>query len=216
MKRIFLGLVAVGLLLAGCGGNKVEVKADMKPEGPQKPAWVDKGGIFKGDSAAVVEGVGIADKGPNISLMREKADTRARADLAAQLKVVVKKLTQDYMSDHKDYFDEKNTAGSDEMTTVVSKSVVDQTLVGSHIVDRWTDPATGALYALARMEIGDGLYDSYQNALRKALRAEHQLVTKQNMKEAIADLDKEVDSQRKRETTILGATDPAPKVDPNQ
>ncbi|HVZ80216.1 MAG TPA: LPP20 family lipoprotein [bacterium] len=213
MKKILMGLLAAGLLAAGCGGNKAEVKPEAQVEGPVKPAWVDKGGVYMGDKGSIVEGVGIADKGPNISLMREKADSRARADLAAQLKVAVKKLTSDYMSDHKDYFDQANTAGSDEMTTVVSKQVVDQVLVGSHIVDRWTDPETGALYALARMDIGDGLYDAYEAALKRALKSQHKLATQQDMKAAMADLDKEVADQRQHEDKIIGANQSAPAVE---
>ncbi|GEM_PF-622577 len=212
MKKALLGLLAAGLLLAGCGGTKMEVKT-VASNG--KPDWVEKGGgVFKGDVNSVVYGVGIADQGPNISLMREKADSRARADMAAQIKVTVQKLTMDYMSDHKDYFDQKDTAGSDEMTTVVSKQVVDQTLMGSHIIDRWTDPQTGALYALATMDITDGFYDSYEQALKKALRTQHQLETKQNMDDAMGQLDKAVSDQHQREATIIGATDPAPKVQP--
>lgn len=212
MKKFVMGLMAAGLLLAGCNGTKEEVKPDVKADSG-KPAWVDKGGVYMGDKGSVVEGVGIADQGPNISLKREKADSRARADLAAQLKVAVKKLTADYMSDHKDYFDQANTAGSDEMTTVVSKQVVDQVLVGSHIVDRWTDPSTGALYSLARMNIGDGLYDAYEAALKRALKAQHKQATQADMKEALANLDKEVTDQRDREDKIIGATQPAPQVE---
>ena len=80
-----------------------------------------------------VQGIGpdACQRGGDPAQGNETADSRARADLAVQLKVGVKKLTLDYMSDHKDYFDEKNTAGSDETTTVVSKQVVDQVLVGS-------------------------------------------------------------------------------------
>jgi hypothetical protein len=209
MKRFFLSLVVAGLALSGCAGNKGAVKKDNN----DRPDWADKGGIFKDEDGTVVYGVGIADKGPNASLKREKADSRARADLATQLKVVVKRLTLDYMSDHKDYFDEKNTAGSDETTTVVTKSVVDQTLIGSKIVDRWTDPETGAQYSLARMQVGDPLYDSYQAALRRSLKAQHRLETEQRMKDALGELDKEIADQRENEARILGATKRAPEID---
>lgn len=211
MKKFWMGLAASALLLSGCGANKVEVKKDTNA----KPDWTDKGGVFNDDGNAVVYGVGIADNGPNISLMREKADSRARADLAVQLKVAVKKLTLDYMSDHKDYFDQKNTAGSDEMSTVVSKQVVDQTLIGSRIIDRWKDPETGALYSLAKLKVGDGVFDAYENALRKSLRNQHRLETEERMNNALGQLDKEITDQRQRENQIIGANDPAPKAGPS-
>ncbi len=169
-------------------------------------------GAFKGDNGTVFYGVGISDNGPNLSLRREKADSRARADVAVQMKVGVQKLTMDYMSDHKDYFDKDNTSGSDEMTTVVSKSVVDQALVGSHIVDRWEDPKDGSLYSLAKLEVGDSLYDSYEQALKKTLRAQHKMETQAQMNDALDKLDTEVGRQRRRESDIMGATEQAPKI----
>jgi|SRR5579859_2462200 len=128
------------------------------------------------------------------------------------MKVSVQKLTMDFMSDHKDYFDKENTSGSDEMTTVVSKTVVDQVLVGSQISDRWEDPKSGTLYSLARMEIGDSLYNSYEKALKKTLRSQHRLETEDRMNDALGKLDTEVSRQRRREQDIMGANDPAPKI----
>ena len=199
-----------GGLLAGCSSAPA-VKAEAPK--PVKPEWVTKGsGAYSGDAATVFYGLGVANAMPNIALQRKMADQRGREEVAATLKTSLKSMVKDYMDHHVDYFKAEDTAGSDEFSSYVSKSVVDAELMDSRVVDHWDDPDTGALYALVRMDSGSHLYDQYKDTLKQALRDAHGAALKARTEDAIKDLDKAVADERGREKEILGATDPAPKA----
>lgn len=186
-KKSIAILVGI-LLLAGCALS---------------PTWVMKGsGAFPGDREARIYGVGIGQS-HNLQMRKDMADNRARQELADTLKTTVQRLVKDYMKEHKDYFN-MEAAGADEFVTIVSKSVTDAVLVGSQIIDRWEDEKSGALYALAVMDLNSSFYDQYKEKMKKAIREQHRAVIKTRVKEAEADLDKEIEKQRKREKEILG------------
>ncbi len=132
------------LFLAGCAG------------GPSKPDWIIKGsGAFPGDKGGVLYGVGIAAKSPNLAMQRQKADSRARQELGRVINTYVASFMKDFMEEHQDFVDKKGT-GSDEFTSVVSKTVSEATLVGSQIIDHFSD-SDGTLYALGKLATDDVL-----------------------------------------------------------
>jgi hypothetical protein len=193
-------------LLAGCGGAPVK-----KAEAPAQPAWIVKGtGAYSGEAETIFYGVGIANAMPDISLQRKMADERAREEIAVTLKISIKSMIKDYQDHHVDYFNAADTAGSDEFSSHVSKSVVDAELVDSKIIDHWSDPDTGALYSLARMDTTSQLYDQYKESLKEALREQNGAVLKARTDEALKDLDTAVQDQRSREKQIMGVTEAAP------
>jgi hypothetical protein len=140
---------------------------------------------------------------PNISLMREAADSRARGNVASAIKTSVAKLTRDYMDMHVDYFNQ-DAAGSDEFISVVSKLTSDQTLLNCRVIDHWQDPKTGAYYSLARMDQSDEFYKDYKDAMKKAISDQHLAIVTQKRDEAEKTLDAEVEKLRANEDKILG------------
>jgi len=193
MKRTkFLSGMAAVLFMLGCATVA------------NRPDWVTKGsGAFPGDPATKVYGVGVAGPDPNTAVQIEQARSRARADLASQIKTVVQRLVKDFMESHKDWFNLEDTAGSDEFFSYVSKQVVDETLMGSKQLDSWKDPKTGDLYMLYGLDLGSSFYDSYKEGIKRMLREKHRAVVKERADEAINELDKAVEEQRQREKEII-------------
>ncbi len=192
MRRITKIVTGLSVLafLAACGGG-------VKP-----PEWVTKGsGAFPGDQGAVLYGVGVASKSPNIALQRKIADNRARQELAAQISTYVATFMKDFMEQHKDYFN-PDAAGSDELVQFVSKSVSEATLVGSQIVDRWTDPRDGTLYSLAVLRVDDVL-NQIKEKTKQAIRAQHRAVVVEKANELVKELDKAVEQKRQYESGVV-------------
>jgi len=191
LKWLLLSVFAVSII--GCASA------------PMKPEWVTKGsGAFPGDPSTKVFGMGVYGPSPNTAVRLEGARTRARADLAATLSTNVKRLTKDFVEEHKDWFNINDTAGSDEFLSIVTKELTDQTLVGSKQVDSWEDPKMGDLYMLYVVDMGNDFYNSYKQTLRRAISEKHRAVVVERMNEALQDLDKEVDKERAKEKEVLG------------
>lgn len=169
----------------------------------KKPDWVVKGaGAFNEPNK--IYGVGVYGKTPNKAAQLEGAKTRARAEIATTLSTNVQKLVRDFMEEHRDWFNLNDTAGSDEFLSVVTKQVTEQTLVGCKQVDSWEDPTTGDLYVLFVLDLGNNLYNSYKQSLRRVISEQHRAVVAERVNEALKELDKEIEKQRQREKEILG------------
>jgi len=202
MKKVVIVAVMAGIMV-GCSGNKM-YKADKVEISTPQPEWVMKGSAaFPNEPKTVFYGVGVANPMPNIALLRETADNRARANIASEMKTAVEKLVKDYMDMHVDYFN-KDSAGSDELTSFVSKSVTDAILINCRIIDRWQDPKTGAFYSLAKMDQNEEFYKQYKEALRRSLSDAHYNIVKEKADKALTDLDSDIEKQRQREKEILG------------
>jgi len=193
-KQIVTFLIASGIIISCTSAIK-------------SPNWVTQGsGAFPGEPTNLIYGVGVAGPDPNPAIEMEQARARARAELAASIQTTVQRLVKDFMQSHKDWFDLKDTAGSDELFTYVSKQVVDVTLMDSRQVDSWKNPKTGDLYMLYKVDINSNMWDTYKNALRRALVDKHYAVVKAREHEAEKDLDKAVQEQRAREDQIIGVS----------
>ena len=91
---------------------------------PKRPAWVYKGGAaFPGDEGVYIYGVGVSAKSVNPAAMIERAEHRARLQIARGIKTYVAALLKDFMVDYPDYFN-PDAAGSEEYLERVSKEVV--------------------------------------------------------------------------------------------
>lgn len=200
-----LCLVGFATTMVGCAGSKPAMYTPVKVEqSSPMPDWVMKGSAaFPNEPKTVFFGVGISNSMPNISLLREAADSRARANVASEMKTVVAKLTRDYMDMHVDYFNQ-DAAGSDEFISYVSKLTTDETLLNCRVNDRWQDTKTGALYSLARMDSNDEFYKNYKENLKKAISDKHLAVVTAKRDEAEKTLDAEIEKQRANENKILG------------
>ena len=95
--KVFVLLVVIPIfqIFPGCTSMPEKTRTlvgDFKP-----PDWVNKGGgAFKDANEKVFYGVGLADGMNNLSLQRTTADNRALANIANQIKTVVKGFTKDF------------------------------------------------------------------------------------------------------------------------
>lgn len=110
-----IGASLGALLCFGCGGD--QVKSEGVPE--NTPKWA----MTPPDAC----GVGIAKHRGNLGMAKTTAEARGRDALARELATKVEGMIKDYQqsgeTDGKDF--------TEELTTQVSRQIVDQTLVGT-------------------------------------------------------------------------------------
>ena len=122
----------------------------------------------------------------NLSLQRTTADDRAIANVATQIKSVVKRLKKDYES--------ITAAGKDsterENVDNAMKLLVNQTVSGAKIIDHWEHPGKNVLYALARVELTNlqkqietrkELSDESRDAIKKKAEKLHEEMAKEGL-----------------------------------
>lgn len=120
MIRMFLkasALLSLGFLVA-CGGA-----APAETTFPGAPSWYD--------NPIAGCGVGSAKHRGNRNLTKEAATSRARRDLAAQLKAKVQGMVKDYSA----MGEAEGKEFSEELVTSVGRQIVDQTLVGTRVTN---------------------------------------------------------------------------------
>ena len=153
MKNIqsLLTLIAaffIVIVFSGCASTPEKTRTLVGDYQP--PDWVNKGGgAFKDANEKVFYGVGLADGMNNLSLQRTTADDRAIANVATQIKSVVKRLKKDYESitaKNKDTTERENVDNA-------MKLLVNETVEGARVIDHWEHPGKNVLYALARVEL---------------------------------------------------------------
>jgi len=151
VKISFILLVGL-VLIAGCASTK-KITATTPIQELKAPEWVLKGsGAFGGERGKVFYGVASATGIKNYSLLRAAADNRARNDVAKIFQFYTASLMKDYMASTM-AGDVKVTA-EEQLVEQAIKTVTSMTLPGVEIVDHWQHPATGELYALARLDLG--------------------------------------------------------------
>lgn len=171
-------------------------------------------GAFKNQGTVLFYGVGIANPMPNIALQRKTADLRAREAVAATLKTSVRSMVKDFMEHKADYFKPNGEAGSQEIVQYVGQGVVDAELANCRILDYWEDPDSGALYALAKLDLDEGFYGSYKANLAKALRENGASKNITDTEKELKELDAKIQAQRDGIQAIVGATQEAPAIPP--
>ncbi len=185
-KGIYLGFIIVFLGVIGMTGC-----AKKLPPGAKAPAWVTQGSAAFNDSGnRVFYGVGSVTGVKNKPLARTAAENRARAELGKVFETYTASLMRDYMA---------STAGGAAITgdTAASeeqhieqavKTFSAVTLSGVMIIDRWTDPADGTEYALAKLDL-----NSFKNSLEKAreLNSEARDFVRKNAENAFDKLEAE-------------------------
>lgn len=126
MKLKNIALISMAtLLLTACGASKVKEQAVVAPAKPKLPAWV---------TFPLVED-GLADtqcveNNGSFSILKTKATTLARAEIAKQIEVKVKAMDKNYqnLTTSGDAVNEGSTFES------VSKSITQQNLSGTRVV----------------------------------------------------------------------------------
>ena len=190
MKNIqsLLTLIAVlfiVVIFSGCASTPEKTRTLVGDYQP--PDWVNKGGgAFKDANEKVFYGVGLADGMQNLSLQRTTADDRAIANVATQIKSVVKRLKKDYegiTAVNKDSTERENVENA-------MKVLVNQTVSGAKIIDHWEHPGKNVLYALARVELTNlqkqietrkELSDESRDAIKKKAEKLHEEMAKEGL-----------------------------------
>ena len=151
-KLFFISFAAIILIsLGGCGTApqkpyKLEAVAEcvFPNTKEQAPLWVCDAPV----DGVEVSAVGRGEKsGAGIEFMKQMGATSARVQLAQRMKVRVQNMIKQYA--------ETTGAGSsetvDQVNTVVTKQITDQSLEGSRIYRTTTSP-DGAMYVLVGLD----------------------------------------------------------------
>jgi hypothetical protein len=151
----------------------------------QEPKWVSSPtAAFPEDKGKAIYGVGIAEKlhMPDLYILRTSAEERARRAVAATLSTMVASIFKDYTSAA--FTPSMKQGEIQSLTENVQKSVVTETLDGAEIMDHWTNPQTGDIYALCKLSM-----DSVAQTIRDKITA----VEKDKLKMDAAAAHKELD-----------------------
>lgn len=145
-----LCLAAIMAVVAGC-----RTRPTSLAPGPDAPTWTYTGFEEGMRENGALLGMGIAEhaKIPDKNLQRVAAVSRARNEIASELRVMVESVVKDYTEAA---FTEN--LGQGEVQTLVEnvqKTIVDETLIGSKVHDVWINPANGDYYVLMTMSADD-------------------------------------------------------------
>lgn len=156
MRNITMKILTVvsiaSLALGGCATATREITRTTPIQEIGAPEWVIKGsGAFGGERGRVFYGVASAWGIQNPSLSRSAAGNRARTELASNVKIYVAALCKDYVAST--MAGDVNVTSEEQLTECARKTVTAMELSGSEIVDHWQHPATGELFALARLDL---------------------------------------------------------------
>ena len=146
--RICMGSVAIALLLlAGCS-SKTTVESDLHIAGA--PDWVNEGNqMLKDRDGRLFHGIGSAPPMGDLSLQKNTADDRARAELARIFSSYMKVASNDYSA----------AAGtgdvqlSEQAVTRQIETLTQVNLSGAKIIGRWRDEDSGTIWSLAELDI---------------------------------------------------------------
>ena len=209
-KTRLLACVLTATVLAACGPPPPPRAAAPRIPFEKAPKWVHRGsGAFTEGGAKAFFGVGIVQGIRNEGLARQACDNRARAEIAKIFDLYVAAMMKDYMR--------STTAGdfknSSEEQDVVSaqKTITEVNLRGVEIRDHWQNPRSGALYALAVLDL-NGVAKNLDQA--RQLNGRVRDYVRANARRAFNDLDRELGKRTNREGGQAGPADPAPAATP--
>ena len=188
MTRIAM-MFLVGVTLTACGGPKGSNHPVTGTQPDGTPKWVHRGsGAFdSGESGKVFFGVGIASGIRNEALARQTCDNRARGQIARMLDTYVASMMKDYQR--------STTAGDfkssaeEQDVLAVQKTISHVSMSGVEIRDHWWNPQSGAVYALAVLDL-NGMLKTMEQA--KELNARTKEYVRRNAARAFRDLNSEL------------------------
>lgn len=178
----FLGAVALTLpLVVSCASKPAPPAQPVAPQ-VKYPEWVNKGSGSYNDGA--LYGVASASGIRNRGLARSTADNRARAEMSKVMETYTASLMKDYMSSTS----AGDAVSEEQHVESAIKTFSASTLNGVQIVNHWTHPVDGTIFALARLDMHQF---SDQISRAKELSAKVKERVKHAAKKAIADLEAE-------------------------
>lgn len=143
-----LGGAAACTVTAAVGPDPV---TGVNPDG--SPRWVGRGsGVWQEGAGKAFYGVGLVQGIESESLSRQTADNRARGEIARIFDLYVTALMRDYQRSTSSSA-APGASAEEQDVLAVQQTITQTTLRGVEIVDHWFDPANGARYALARLDL---------------------------------------------------------------
>lgn len=177
MKRWWNTMAGIVALVAfGCGGAKVDKRGTAAPE------WADNPPKGCGTGSAKFRGLR--------DIARDGAVTSARADLARDLKTTMQGMIKKYQASGE-------TGGADfteELTTGVTRDIVDQTLIGTRVVR--TEVLEGELFALVCLD-PETFKDAFERMSQ--LSQAQRVALKARADAEFKDLDQQIEKLRARD-----------------
>lgn len=140
----------VAALMLGCGGGVTTPDEQAPSEFAGAPEWVLSGcnAYWDGDDGARLCGVGNARFTGNMSITRQKATARARAEISRSLETKVKSMVKDFQEDVTDGGSEMTAEQFSTTTISLSKA----TLNGTQQIDQWLSPSD-ELWMLVALDV---------------------------------------------------------------
>jgi hypothetical protein len=175
MKRTLLvtSLLIVLILMLSCSGQAKQVKKDTE----KAPGWIDTGGIDRFPPDLFITGVGSADvKYSDTAAAQAEADSKAMAQVAKQIEVVIQQLSSSFEREVSSGTGESlNQSDVWEKTAAYVKIKVEGVRIESRYYDKKHD-RMASLAVLDRMAQGKKLSDEItglkSNAAAMTMEAE--------------------------------------------
>ena len=150
-------LVLPAFLLTGCPARGPQTPPPEKqplynPNQVQAPTWVFSGrGAQSAERGKILFGVGSAPKMIDISMQRDRAANRARAEILKIFNTYIAYMMKDYARSTTAGDMSKESYEADVLQVQKTISIGD--INGAQIVDSWRDPADGTMYSLAVLDL---------------------------------------------------------------
>ncbi len=179
-------------LLSGCASNTPQPLPPEKqplynPNQVQAPAWVfGGGGAVTAKSGKIMFGVGSAPKMMDISMQRDRAGNRARAEILKIFNTYIAYMMKDYARSTTAGDMSKESYEADVLQVQKTISIGD--LNGAQLADTWRDPADGTIYIMMTLDL-EAVKDLLSN--KKSLDAKVRDHVRANAAKAFDDLEKE-------------------------
>ena len=179
-------------LLSGCAASAPETLPPEKqplynPNQVQAPAWVfGGGGAVTAKSAKIMFGVGSAPKMMDISMQRDRAGNRARAEILKIFNTYIAYMMKDYARSTTAGDMSKESYEADVLQVQKTISIGD--LNGAQLADTWRDPADGTIYIMMTLDL-NSVKDLLSN--KKSLNAKVRDHVRANAAKAFDDMEKE-------------------------
>jgi len=174
----FLSILSLALISLNCGPAK-ETQISQRSDAPD---WVNKGSGSLQEKN-ILFGVGTSSVS-DMTAARMQAGERARADIAAQIKVKVKSLSKNYTTAKSG---NSNSTTTDVFSNVI-ENMVNQNVSGVSIVEYFNDPDAKVLYALAKLDL-----EQVKDVIDQ--HNEWDEATKKNVKSQMEDMFKELNQK---------------------
>jgi hypothetical protein len=208
---IVVAALHVALVVSACGGANKESRAGVGAGGrlADAPPWLfDCRAAFPGDPQPPLCGVGLMDGTRNISLCRDAAKGRGRAEIAETLDSTVRRLSKDYRRNVTAGAGHGSVADDEQAVTVASKEITNIALPGTRVVSWWAgsdgDCAVVMALDLEAFERAVGSARSLDPALRDYVV--------ENAREAFEELARETAARPRRDAAPEG-TEPNPDAE---